>query len=715
VTKAKPRQQPPRSAAAAPAGAPKTHPALHAAWGAAGLLLLVALVYAPTLANGFVSDDTFYVQVNQQLNSAAGLRDIWLKPGATVQYYPLVHTLLWLQYQAWELTPRWYHLVNLLAHAGVAVLLWRVLARLAVPAAWLVAAAFAVHPVQVETVAWISEQKNLFSAALALGAILAWLRFDPLLVAQPDGDSGAGVPGNHWLAYAVALALFVASLLCKTVTATLPAVLLVLIWWKRGQVTWRDVARLLPFFAIGLALSWVTVWMEQTTVGARGAAWELSPLARVLIAGRAVWFYAGKLVWPHPLAFTYPRWIIDTHAAWQYVYPVGALAVVGLLWALRGRVGRGPLAAALIFGGVLTPALGFFDVYPFLFSFVADHYVYHASMAGIALIIAGVLLAARRFVPRLSFESIGGNPAAWGLAAALLAPLAIVAHRETYAYHDEESLIVDAIQAMPSSWAAQFRYAGLLINQRQYEQALEHYREALRLFPTHNPLNLSLGTTLASLQQHEAAIAAFQTALAGRLDADDRRAAYFHVGNELSALRRYEEAIQNYRAAIELDPNAAQARFNLALALREQGQLPAAAEQLRALLERHPEAAEAQHALGVVLRDQGQADAALQALAEAVRLAPDRAPFLVDLALSEMQSQKWPAAADHLRAAIAAESQNANAHSLLGIVLGQQGDLSGAIGAFRAALQIQPDHAGAAENLQKALAAQRQAGEKAQP
>ena len=243
----------------------------------------------------------------------------------------MVHTTLWVEYQLWGFDPHGYHLVNLLLHATGVVLLWRVLLRLKVPGAWLAAAIFAVHPVCVESVAWVSELKNVQSCALALASILV---YPALFFAGRTGR--AKRPQQGW-DYEIALGLFVAALLSKTVTAVVPAVLLVIYWWKRGRITWSDFAELLPMFIFGAVLGSITVWLESSFVGASGTEWNYSPLERLLIGSRALWFYAEKLAWPHPLTFFYPRWDIDAHAAWQYLFPVGALAMLLGLWFARGR------------------------------------------------------------------------------------------------------------------------------------------------------------------------------------------------------------------------------------------------------------------------------------------------------------------------------------------------------------------------------------------
>ncbi len=345
--------------------------------GAALIILLTVVAYLPALRGGFIWDDDSYVTQNPALRSLAGLVAIWLKPGATYQYYPLVFTSFWAEYHLWGLQPFGYHLVNVFLHAVNAVLLWRVLRRLEVAGAWWIAAIFALHPVNVESVAWVTERKNTLSGLFYLLAALAWLRFRPL-----TAKVTARAP--DWRYYWLAFGFIVCALFSKTVTLSLPAVLLLLIWWKTGRLEKRDALTLTPWFVLGAASGFMTRWMEQQLVRG-GAEWDLSFVQRCLLAGRALWFYAGKLFWPAHLTFIYPRWEIDAGAAWQYSFPLGIAAVLVALWFFRARIGKGPLAAVLFFGITLAPALGFANVYPFRYSYVADHFQYLASIGLIAL------------------------------------------------------------------------------------------------------------------------------------------------------------------------------------------------------------------------------------------------------------------------------------------------------------------------------------------
>jgi tetratricopeptide (TPR) repeat protein len=343
---------------------------------------------------GFIWDDDAYIIDNQCLWAWDGLWAIWCEPRRTPQYYPLTHTSFWVEYQLWRLYAPYYHIVNVVLHTANALLLWAVLRQLAVPGAWLGAMLFALHPVEVETVAWITERKNTLSAFFGLAFLLAWLRYRFGSREVPTGVNATGPEPFplHWLA--IAVALFVASLLCKTVTITLIGVVLVISWWKTGRVSGRDLVGVAPLLCLGLPLALATVTLEKQHVGAIGAEWALGAADRIVLAGRVIVFYFTKLLWPQPLLFFYPRWEVSAAAAWQWLFPAVVALALAALWAARHRLGRGPLAAALMFIGMLFPALGFFDVFPFQYSFVADHFQYHASAAALAGFAAAATLAA---------------------------------------------------------------------------------------------------------------------------------------------------------------------------------------------------------------------------------------------------------------------------------------------------------------------------------
>ncbi len=564
----------------------------------AALVLLVLLVYWPTLANGFVWDDDSYVTQNDTLRSAHGLWRIWFEPLSIPQYYPLVHTTFWLEHHLWGDAPAGYHAANIALHSASVLLLWILLARLRVPGAWLAAALFAVHPVEVETVAWITERKNLLSLALALGSLQAYFCFASL--ASTETGTAATPAGHQWRWYTLSLARLLVALLSKTVVATLPAVVLVIYWWKRGRITAHDVSPLLPFLALGVGLGLATVWIEKKHVGALGQEWIFTPVERLLIAGRALWFYGAKLAWPEPLIFFYRRWPIDPHAGWQYLFPSGALAAGVGLWLARRRVGRGPLAAVLIFAGVLVPALGFFDVYPFRYSFVADHFQYHASVALLTLAAAGMVLL------------VGRSPRAqWLISLGAILPLAVVARDRTHAFADLVTLHENTLALNPTAWNAAVSLGDRLNSEGQYAAAGAQYQRAAKIVQT-----LLRGQPSAAPLTANLAACYVSVGLAFYRDRKwDEANAYFE-----KALAIRQELIRDYPDAAEYQDALAWSHADIALTNLEAGRPAAAIEPYRkaiAIRERRAEERVPKNAdrhqlafnyagLGAALRDTGQ-------------------------------------------------------------------------------------------------------------
>ncbi len=542
-----------------------------------GLLWLVALLvgtifaaYFPAIHGNFIWDDNAHV-TKPELRSVRGLWLIWSDLGATQQYYPLLHSAFWVQHRLWGDATVGYHLVNILFHASAACLLLLILHRLKIPGAYLAAAIFGLHPVHVESVAWITEQKNTLSAVFYLGAMLAYLRFDEKRQA---------------LFYALALTLFVLALLSKTVTATLPAALLVLFWWKRGRLLWqRDVLPLIPWLVLGMIAGLFTAWAERKLIGAEGAAFDLTFLQRCLLAGRAIWFYLGKLFWPANLAFIYPRWNVSPEV-WQYLFPAGVVAVSTALWLIRSRW-RGPLAGLLFFIGSLFPVLGFFNVYPFVYSFVADHFQYLASLGIIVVASAGIAMVLARVAPR-------ARSAGHALCMVLLATLTVLTWQQSRTYSDIQTLYRTTLERNPDCWLCHNNLGVVLDDAGRPQAATEHYKQALQINPNYAQAHNNLGSALARLGQVPEAIEHLELAL--RINPDYAEA-YYNMGNVLLNLGRMQEAIGHYKQALRINPNDTDVYNNLGIALALTGRLSEAKEQYQAALRIRPDDALARHNL----------------------------------------------------------------------------------------------------------------------
>ncbi len=554
----------------------------------AGLVVAVFLVYQPAWRGGVLWDDDGHI-TRPDLRSWDGLCRIWVEPAATQQYYPVLHSAFWIEHRLWGDDTLGYHLVNILLHAMAAVMVALILRRLTVPGAYLAAAIFALHPVHVESVAWITELKNTLSGVFYLSAMLVYLRF----------DQTRKRPLYFW-----ACGLFALGLLSKTVTATLPAALLVIFWWQRNKLSWkRDVLPLIPMFAMGALAGLYTAFLERTEIGAEGAEFNFSIIERCLIAGRAIWFYLGKLVWPTDLIFIYPRWNISGTDWRLYLYLAAALVLLAAAWMVRRRW-RAPLAGLLFFIGTLFPVLGFCNVYPFIFSFVADHFQYLASLGVIALVAAGIALLLKRL-------GIWGRPAGNLLCLGLLATLGVLTWRQSHIYVNAEVLYRTVIAGNPECWMAHNNLGKVLQEKGQTEEAIAEFRRTLELNPTtHNCEKAynSLGLALQSQGKFDEALAWYRRAI----DLNPGYATpYNSLGLALAQMGRVEDGIVEFQKAIEIKPAYPEPHFNMGLALRQLGRNEAAIAEFEQAVHFRPEYVKARLQLGLALADGGRLDEAI--------------------------------------------------------------------------------------------------------
>jgi tetratricopeptide (TPR) repeat protein len=692
---------------------------VHGTLGPAALVVCATvLAYLPSLSGDFIWNDSDYVTA-PALRSIGGLVRIWTEPGATEQYYPLLHSAFWVQHRLFGDHPLGYHIVTLLLHAGSAVLFGLVLRLLfrdennqqnrgpakidrraaggsrapKVPflprpyagAEWVAAMLFALHPVHVESVAWITEQKNTLSLVFYLAAALVYLQFDE---------------SRRPRTYVAALAFFVLSLWCKTVTVTLPAALLVVLWWKRGALGWRrDVLPLLPWLVLGAAAGLFSSWVERHYGGAEGGEFDLPFMARGLVAGRAIWFYIGKLVWPFDLNFVYPRWTVDAGIWWQWLFPLGVLGLAAALWGLRRRT-RAPLAAFLIFAGSLFPVLGFVNLYGERYSWVWDHWQYLPDLGPLALAAAGLIAIWQRVPTQLR------RPGA-GLAAALVVLLGALTWSHCEMFHDDETLYQMTLARNPACWMAHFNLGNLWSKMPgRLNDAIAQYEEALRLKPDHARAHFNLGVALSqSPERLNDAVAEFDAAL--RL-MPDLAEAHYNLGLIWSQMPgRLNDAIAEYEKALRLKPDFADVHNNLGNAWsRIPGRLDDAIAQYQAALRLMPDSAETHNNLGFAWsQTPGRMDDAVAQYNAALRLRPGFAEAHNNLgvALAHYPGRLNDAIAQ-FEEALRLKSDFAGAHENLGFAWSQTpGRINESIAEYEAALRLKPDSAIAHFNLANAL------------
>ena len=444
-------------------------------------------------------------------------------------------------------------------HLFNSLLLWRLLLRLSVPGAWVVAAVFAAHPLHVESVAWIIERKDVLSGLFYLTAVLVWLRF----LEQP----------RPWR-YGLALLLFAAGLLSKSVVVTLPVALLIVQWWKTGRITGKDLQRLAPFFLLALLITLGDLYSYDVGRINLDYTWA----ERVLIASRALWFYTGKLAWPTDLSVIYPLWNIRLGDPWAWLYLAATVALAAVLWFTRHRLGRGPLAGALFFVVTLSPVLGFVNYGYMYYSLVADRYQYLAGIGVMAVIIGAVSHGASRL-------SGGLKMGAAGLLVVLLALLGTTTWRQAGIYRDNLTFFSHIVSLNPMARDAHRNLGKQLINAGRLEEAL-------------------VAVTIASEQRPNEA------------------SSYSLLGDIFVKLNRADEAEKNYRRALELDPRNGVALEYFAAENFKQKRYQEALDLYRRLSEVDPDYAKTYNNIGAAHYYLGQSEAAVRSFKKALSLDP---------------------------------------------------------------------------------------------
>jgi protein O-mannosyl-transferase len=643
------------------------------------LIGFVFIAYAQVFRAGFIWDDESHLTQNPCVVGPLGLKEIWTTTRAV--YYPLVLTTFWALHKLFGLNPLPYHLLNVLFHAAAAILLWRILRVLQVRGAWLGAALWALHPVMVQSVAWVTELKNTQSSVFYLLSILFFL--------NSEDQGGVSEPPRRRmgerrsLIFALSLVFFLLATLSKPSVVMLPFVLALCVWWMRERICWRDTLAFAPFALISVVASAWTIWEQKFHARAVGPDWVQTFPERLITAGKAVWFYLCKLVWPHPLIFIYPRWNIDSFTIVAYLPLLAVIGSLIALWFSRAKWGRAVFFATAYFVVTLFPVLGFFSVYFFRYSFVSDHFQYLASMGPLALIGAGIATllgvfnkAPDHFVFHPDTVSRSGSSIAsprWrlvldgALCGILLALLGSLTWRQTADYHDLFALYGATLQKNPECWMAHYNLGIVLSEQGEPDLAIEHYRQAIALRPDYAEAHYNLGRLLVNLGQVNDAVVHYERAVA--INPSDAEAQN-NLAVTLFGMGRADDAIAHYQKALEIRPEYAEASCNLASALIAKGDLDGAIARYTACLAAVPDQEEAQYNLASALLRKGRVDEAIA------------------------QYQK----------VLAMHPESADAHANLGSALLARRRNRDAMAEYKKALQISPENLPALCNLAWSLA-----------
>ena len=674
------------------------------------------------IGGGFIWDDDAHV-TRMDLRSLEGLWLIWSKLGATQQYYPLLHSIFWFEQAVWGDVAVYYHIANILFHTIAVFALVAVLKKLSIPGAWVAGFIFALHPVHVESVAWVTEQKNTISAIFYLFAAFYYVQFDEKRQARD---------------YKFASLFFILALLSKTVTATLPAALLLIFWWKRGKLEFKkDILPLLPWFAIGAIGGVFTAWVERVYIGANGTDFLLTPVMRCLLAGHVIWFYLGKLLWPSNLIFIYEHWNINSSDVVQYFYPFAVIAIVALLgwFALKplgqrkaDSITRAPLVGFLFFCGTLFPVLGFANVYPFMFSYVADHFQYLASLGIIVPFASGVTL----LVEKLSNESKAMASAIGGV---LLALLGVLSWNQCSMYKDGETLYRETIERNPLCWMAHNNLGAIWLNKGHVAEAQEQFEEAIRIRPPYADAQSNLSMVLLRTGRPQEAIVHATEALRLRESPENEN----NLAASLAGVGRFGDAIPHYQMALRMKPNFTEALNNLGNAYLQLGHRDEALNALQTAIKYMPNFADPYENIGFILIGAGRLNEGIQAYEQAVKLVPNAPMFRINLANAYLNAGRAADAINQYQEAIKINpnnpdpwyylancyvnlgkfvdaeqpylntlklnSANIGAENNLAAVYFKLGRIPDAIGHYMAALKLNSNYAEAHNNLGVALAA----------
>jgi tetratricopeptide (TPR) repeat protein len=694
----------------------------------AGVGLLCAatlLAYLPSIDGGFLTDDDYLLTKNALVKAPDGLYQIWCTT-EDIDYWPITNSTFAVEWRLWAMNPAGYHAFNLILHILEALLVWIILRNLSVRGAFLAAIIFALHPVNVESVAWIASRKNLMAMLFFLLSILWYFKFLKLKQIAPvyesafvaRWDTGRQIahrrsftlhpsPFRTW--YWTSLSAFVLAMLSKGSVAILPVLLLAITWWlhrcdgagaihsgQRGlfSARWRRNALLTaPFFALAAVLAAVNIWFQ--THGSGQVYREASPMHRVLDAGCVIWFYLYKAFVPIDLATVYPQWQTETGNILWWLPLAGALGVTIVLWRYRGGWAGPFLLAWGFFCTALVPVMGFTDVGYMQYALVADRYQHIAIIAVIALAASGFTI----------WRRTAGAAWQWAAAAGAAAALAFLTWQQSQIYRDPVALYRFTLEKNPDCWMAYDNLGIQLADAGQWNEAIAQYEQALRLKSDDSATHNNMGLALLNTGRRTEAIKHLRYALRLRPEYPE---AWNNLGNALAQSGESDEAIKSYQKALELNPRYVKAYYNLGAALAQRGRTQEAIDRFREALRINPDIAEIHNHLGALLMETGQFETAIEHYRHALRVKGDFTDARYNLGNAYLAVGQYPQAAEQYEYVLRLNSNDAEAHFNLANALGHSGKPERAVEHYRQAIRLKPDFAAAYYSLALAYADLRQ-------
>ena len=654
--------------------------------GAALIVVVTSVAYFPAMQGGFIFDDDLLLTDNSLIKAPNGIVRFWFTAEAP-DYWPMTNTTLWLEWRLWGMNPTGYHVTNLVLHIAAALLIWAILQKLTIPGAFLAALLFAVHPVNVESVAWIAQRKNTLAMLFFLLSILCYLREEEDRERTEAQERRGFVGVGRW--YGFSLLAFVLAMLSKGSVAILPLVLLWIVWWQRRRITVRDLARAAPFLLVAAVLVAVNIWFQthDTDVVVR----DVSLAQRLAGAGAVVWFYLSKALVPIDLVFVYPQWHVQIHELLWWLPLAAALLVTAVLgWQRDSQWGRRLLFAWGFFGVALVPVLGFTDVGFMQYSLVADHYQHIALIGVLALAAAAWSAGCDR-----------ARAAATAVAVVMVGGLTFLTWQQSQLYGDAVNLYLTTLKENPASSLIHNNLGLVLANTGRSEEAIEHYQQALRLDPHESKAHYNLGLVLVKMGRTQEAIEHYQQALQLQ---PDYAAARNNLGAALLDPSHMQEAIDQFQQVLRLKPDYAEAYNNLGVALLGTGRIQEAIDQFQQALRLKPTFAEAYGNLGNALANANRTQEAIERYQQALRLKPDYAEAYSNLGAALLKSGRPQEAIEHYQQALRLKPDYLKAHYNLGVALLKTSQPQEALVHFQQALRLKPDFTEAYANLAKAYA-----------
>ncbi len=594
--------------------------------GAILLSLVTFIAYIPAMDAGFIWDDDGLVTNNSLIKARDGILRAWWTD-ENPDYQPVTFSFFWIQWRLWGENPTGYHITNIVLHVINAILVWRILRGLNIPGSFLAALIFAVHPVNVASVAWVAEQKNTLSMIVYLLTFMAFRRYYQ-------------TSRLRW--YVISLIVFAVALLSKGSVVMLPFVLLGYVWWERNQVTWRDWLRIVPFLALAFLFGLVTIHFQFNT--GKDFALAFSPVQRIVLAGQAWWFYLYTLIWPANLIPVYPRWNLAAIAGWHFVFAASALAVILFVWLARKKIGKGPAAGILYFTINIFPVLGFLNFVYMNHSYVADHLQYLACLGPIALFAAVLALLFRRC----------GRAGSWivviaGVAIAVV--LGMLTFRQGKLYKDMETYSWAILERNPESWSAYVNLDKDYAVHGKEEEGFRRFSDHLRRFPSSPEANNHMGDVWARKGDPNKALDYYGKALQSKPNGWD---ILNNIGTLYAGQQKFAEALPYFVSLVRLQPKVADAHYNL----------------------------------GMTYSGLGQIDPAISHLSEAARLKPGDADIRQALDAAMSLRRQLELDVDICRSRLKNEPANPDIYFKLGQLLERQGKADEAILNYRQAVEL---------------------------